>query len=562
MRLSATMIRNIRWWLIALLISFLGGWSTPIKYSEAAEILMRPQAITITMTTDPLLVLDSNSPCVQGPNAAYVGFQITNTGSSLTNLNVSLSGFASGFSLAGGQAANQYLGTLGPNASDTMYWYITYPCTIGQSNSLTVSVFSGSTLLNSGSATVTTNSSISANAGGLVNSTSIGAGAVIGQIIPMDVEYSFGNTSNGDRFNLQPAGNPTFNAGCFQLMNAEILASAVTAIPVGTKDRLFFLASTNQGGSGNLVSVRYFFRYLCTNTTSTALPYAAQTSGATNVKYTGNYGTCATTTCTTTYPSASNPFTLSKRVTPSILPVSGGVVTYTVTISNTSNFPSSLDRLDDQLPTGISYGSMLTGIGKTSPSIAISSTLKPAFGETNAIRWQGGMEETIFPYGSFVVPANNALQLVYTATVAPGAGLRTNLVTGQIGGLTIDPASATVSVGAPTAMTMMGLNASWGANGVQIRWITGIEVDNAGFSIMRNTIPSLINAQAVTSALIPALGSGTRYTWIDSTAQPATTYWYWIKSIDSNGEESYSIALEVAEQPVYSIWLPTIANSH
>jgi hypothetical protein len=111
-----------------LALLFLLALSPLLRPAESAYALS-PGAVSITMTTDPFLVLDSNSPCVQGPNAAYVGFRITNTsGGLLSNLQATLSGFTGAFALTGGQPATQYIGQLAAAASDTLYWYITYPC--------------------------------------------------------------------------------------------------------------------------------------------------------------------------------------------------------------------------------------------------------------------------------------------------------------------------------------------------------------------------------------------------------------------------------------------------
>ena len=47
---------------------------------------------------------------------------------------------------------------------------------------------------------------------------------------------------------------------------------------------------------------------------------------------------------------ATNPFTISKSASPASLP-NGGTATYTVLITNTSSFASSITRINDLLPT-------------------------------------------------------------------------------------------------------------------------------------------------------------------------------------------------------------------
>ena len=234
-------------------------------------------------------MLDSNSPCVDGPNAAYVGYRITNTsGGTLTGVQATLGAAAAGFGLTGGQVATQYVGTLAAGASKAVYWYVTYPCTIGSSSDFTVTVSDDNPGTVSRTDNMSVSRAISANAGGLLSSITLGPNAVLGQIITDDVVYSFGNTGSSDEFVIQPAGDPTFAAGCFQLIGVEIVSSAVNAIPAGTRDFLHFQATSNQGGSKHLVTVRYSFKYRCTGVSATPRAWAAQTSGQA-FKYTGNY---------------------------------------------------------------------------------------------------------------------------------------------------------------------------------------------------------------------------------------------------------------------------------
>ncbi|HET6230210.1 MAG TPA: hypothetical protein VFE05_09090, partial [Longimicrobiaceae bacterium] len=123
--------------------------------------------LTVAMTSDSALTLDSNSPASSGPHAMYVSFRIANTsGAQVANLQATISGFGSGTVLSGGQAAMQYVGTLAAGASRTVYWFITYPSSFNVRNVLTVSVADGAGGTASGSGAVRTMSMISAQAGG------------------------------------------------------------------------------------------------------------------------------------------------------------------------------------------------------------------------------------------------------------------------------------------------------------------------------------------------------------------------------------------------------------
>src|SRR6476469_5661269 len=144
--------------------------------------------LSIVQTSDTALTLDSNSPLTAGPHAMYISYQVTNTGTTTaTNLTATIAGFPAGIVLGNGQAASQYIGTLAPGATANLYWFITYTGTIGLNGALTVSISDGTSTVGSGTGRVRTMSMISAQAGGQTSSASIGAGAVVGQLITLDV---------------------------------------------------------------------------------------------------------------------------------------------------------------------------------------------------------------------------------------------------------------------------------------------------------------------------------------------------------------------------------------
>ncbi len=188
---------------------------------------LSPGDVTIELTSGTELVSDSNqcSPPRQGPDAAYVAFKVTNTSEgTLTDMGGTMtdpSAFT-GFAFAGGQPATIYIGSLIAGQSRTFFWFIEYPChdatvnsadlavTIADSNPGTVSLIP--------TVTATSTSSLSASAGGEVDTFVLGPGYVVGQVVTMDVTYDFGNIQSGDHFIFQPAGNNSFDAGCFQLI--------------------------------------------------------------------------------------------------------------------------------------------------------------------------------------------------------------------------------------------------------------------------------------------------------------------------------------------------------
>ncbi len=414
-------------------------------------LALSPGQVSVTMVTDPFLVSDSNN-CGggAGPRAAYVGFRITNTsGTALRDVQATLGGFATGFGLNGGQVATQVIGGLAPGESRTLYWHIYYPCHTASVNSSQLSLTlsdsnPGTVTISDSGTTVTSTSSISASAGGLVLNTTLGPGAVLGQVITYDVTYSFGNIQENDRFNMQPAGNTSYNAGCFQLVNARVIASQVNAIPVGTSNQLFFTATSSQGGSGNTVTVRYYIKYLCANTSTTASPYASQTSGG-QIKYSGNFGAAATQM---NFPGATNSLSISKTASAStVLP--GSEVVYTVTITNSSSqYDAYIERIEDHLPSGVTF----VGIEPGSDVTAGNSSQVPQPGATGTLAFIGKpfvLDSSGNVSGSYLVPRGGSIRLIYRVTMPSVEGAYSNSVTAHIGSTSIGPASATVYVAVP-----------------------------------------------------------------------------------------------------------------
>ncbi|MBC8078073.1 MAG: hypothetical protein H7Y32_18495, partial [Chloroflexales bacterium] len=86
----------------------------------------------------------------------------------------------------------------------------------------------------------------------------------------------------------------------------------------------------------------------------------------------------------------------------------------------------------------------------------------------------------------------------------------------------------------PTAVTLARFEARRAPESVQIAWQTGVERDSYGFYLYRATTPDRSSATRVTSALIPAQGSGASYGFVDAGAPPVPIY-YWLEEVDLAG---------------------------
>jgi uncharacterized repeat protein (TIGR01451 family) len=413
--------------------------------------------LTFTLVT-PFLSQDSNNSCAAGPKASYIEVLVTNpaggTGA-LTNLTANLSAFAgsAGVTLDSGESPTRFIGSLADGASFPLYFYVNYPCQSGSNppgitSTFTTTVSDGVTAsLTSSTLTVTTRSEVSANAGGNVLSSTIGPGAVLGQIIPMTVQYDFGNPGGAQLAMIQPAGNVNFDSGCFRLMSVDI--TAVTGFTAGlttsTDDQLYFTGVN--GASSNTATVVYYFKMLCANVSTVANPFSDLTSGG-QLKYTGNFGFCSSSNAVCpTYTAPTNPFTISKSVSPTNLPT-GGTATYTVVINNPSSYATTIDSITDVLPAGVTFAA----IGGASQVTAANSSSVPTAGASGTIKFQGVPTTSCVGgtcNGTYKLAANSTLTLVYTASIPNSSGSYTNSATAAVGSSSIGPSTATATVGNP-----------------------------------------------------------------------------------------------------------------
>jgi len=387
--------------------------------------------------------IDSNNCAGSGPRAMYVGGVITNGGATtITNIVATMSGLSSGFALAGGQAATQSIGALGAGQSTGVYWFVGYGCTVNANASPTVTITSSAATL-SPQLSLTARSAISANAGGNVLSSTLGPGAVVGQTIYFDASYDFGGSEVGDEFFLQPSGAQTFNAACFRLVGTEIRSSNIAAIVTGTLNKLYFVQTQKQSGNNYTATVRYQFEYQCAGASTTARPYAVETSGNTNIKYTGNFDGAGSISIS--FPGATNPFTITKTSDiSSALAGTSSVVKFTVTVSNPSAYDSRISSFVDTLPTGASF----TAIDSASNVTAANSSSVPASGATGTITFTGRQDQ------SYLIAAGGTVKLIYTVTMPSAAGTYVNSARANFGSASTATASASFTAVNPAPLTI------------------------------------------------------------------------------------------------------------
>lgn len=431
--------------LIALALGLLAACLAAAPASAAVTFSLRTGNDTTKTQSMPI---DSNNCVAAGPRAMYVGGVVTNTGATtVTNVVATIGGLGSGFFLAGGQASTQSIGAIGAGQSTGVYWFVGYGCTNLASSAPVVTITS-SAATSSTTLTLTARSAISANAGGNVLSSTLGPGAVVGQTIYFDAAYDFGGSVVGDEFFLQPSGGQAFDASCFRLVGTTILASNVSPVTVGTANQLYFVQNVKQSGNGYGITVRYYFEYQCAGASTSARPYAVQTSGNTNIKYTGNFDGAGSISIA--FPGATNPFTIAKTSDIASATVgTAATVKYTVTVTNPSAYDSRISSFTDTLPAGATY----QGLDATSDVTAANSSSVPAVNATGTLTFSGRQDQ------SYLIPAGGSVKLVYTVKMPSTAGSYVNSAKAQFGAAATATVSATFNVVAISPLTVTKVSA-------------------------------------------------------------------------------------------------------
>lgn len=115
---------------------------------------------------------------------------------------------------------------------------------------------------------------------------------------------------------------------------------------------------------------------------------------------------------------------------------------------------------------------------------------------------------------------------------------------------------------APLAVQLADFEATRLENGVLVRWETAAEWDTLGFNLWRGenaTEPTLqLNSELIPSEA-PGNGQGAFYEWTDSTAAPQQPYFYWLESVDLNGQTQFYGPVSVMEIPT-AITVATIES--
>jgi hypothetical protein len=104
----------------------------------------------------------------------------------------------------------------------------------------------------------------------------------------------------------------------------------------------------------------------------------------------------------------------------------------------------------------------------------------------------------------------------------------------------------------PTAITLSSFDAKPGNRSVTLNWVTGTEVDNAGFNIYRAGADGAY--VQINDEIIPADGnsaSGAAYQFVDNNVQNRQTYSYKLEDVDLNGAKTMHGPVQATPRFIY-----------
>ena len=388
----------------------------------------------------------------QSYDAQYIGYKI-NSPTAVKNLWVKLDTFAGGsVTLAPSQPSSQASGDVAAN-TDTFTYFLAKATTVtttAQTHRVVLysgnPSLSGSTALCSKTSTFTrVEDEITANANKVDNITvNVPAGTTLGGNVTVTATGSTGTVGAGPNYApgiimLTPAPSSTFPANAWRLVATQInFTSGVTA----THNNILYLSAQDQVGSGanRTYNAVYTFKAVAQASTPTILTPIQYLASGTQIKETGSL---PTGTALSPLPVVENKLTISKSAASSSVPVGGGSIQYTVTVSNGAAGAAVIDDVVDTLPATTSYVAGSSFIN----NVAVST-------EAGVLTYDSATRKLIFN-GPHTIPGNGTKTFKYSV-LFPGTASASyvNVAVAYVGGTQID-ATLTAGDNSPAGATVI-----------------------------------------------------------------------------------------------------------
>jgi hypothetical protein len=115
----------------------------------------------------------------------------------------------------------------------------------------------------------------------------------------------------------------------------------------------------------------------------------------------------------------------------------------------------------------------------------------------------------------------------------------------------------------PLLFLLTLLLAACANQGVTITWETASEVDTAGLNIYRSESPDG-PWQQINDELIPPSDDplrGGKYTFVDASAKPGTTYYYQLEEVELSGKRTRFDPIPLESKSTAPVWLWWVAGA-
>ncbi len=195
---------------------------------------------------------------------------------------------------------------------------------------------------------------------------------------------------------------------------------------------------------------------------------------------------------------------------------------------------------------------------------SFDADLSPAYDDTGGDDWPSqtvdiyGEWERLPVGGVYLPDGEYVAQLILTEESFHGSG-------GTYAGTWAGAMGAEIpfAIGSPTVVALASFAAKPQAGGILLEWQTATELGSLGFNLYRAASPAGARAQLNTE-LVPAQNPGTafggRYEFVDSTARPNETYYYWLEHLDAQGEATQH-GTASAVWPGFRLYLPVVIGN-
>lgn len=416
-------------------------------------VLFAPEAYaaaSAVRTSSPVFYTDS----AKSPQCTYLSFNVT-TSTAISDAWVTIGNFMGGYlSMGGGDDGIFHFGPMTAGETKPVFFYVcssyaaggttaaqTYDITTYSGNPLFGGISQGLT-----SFSTTIDDSVIEAAANTVNT-------IWADINPSVLGATTSLTVDGDTGTIGCVNPPstcsggtkgplTFNPATFANWRADSYELVATSIVLsvgnsGTYDNMLYIDNVASSSSTHYVAT-YYFRPVSTTASTTTLSPVSYLASGTQVKHTKlTSGAYAAAGGLLPILPAQNSMLLAKTVSHSTLPAQGGVVTYTLSATNSAAYDISLDSFIDILPAGATYvpgSTTFNDVSFADPGISGST-----------LTWSS----------LFNIPAGTTRTLIFQATLPATPGTYTNSATARIGNAVIDTTLSTSDNAPPAASTVV-----------------------------------------------------------------------------------------------------------